>query len=36
MERKWWHNKVAYQIYPKELFMIPTATESVICQESPF
>ena len=20
MERKWWHNKVAYQIYPKSFY----------------
>lgn len=29
MKRKWWHDKVAYQIYPKS-FLIPMAMESEI------
>ena len=29
MEKKWWHDKVAYQIYPKS-FMILTETASEI------
>ena len=24
MKKQWWHDKVAYQIYPKKLFMILT------------
>ena len=33
MERKWWHDKVFYQIYPKA-FMIPTGTASETFRES--
>lgn len=32
MERKWWHDKVAYQIYPKS-FLTQTGTESEIFPE---
>ena len=32
MTRKWWHDKVAYQIYPR-VFMIPMGTESEIYRE---
>ena len=32
MEKKWWHEKVAYQIYPKS-FMTQTVTESGISRE---
>lgn len=30
MQKKWWHDKVAYQIYPKS-FAIQTEMGSVIC-----
>ena len=33
MERKWWHDKVVYQIYPRA-FMIPTEMGSGISRES--
>ena len=27
MVKKWWNEKVAYQIYPKSFFMIPMEME---------
>ena len=32
MKKKWWHDKVAYQIYPKSF--LDTNGESGICGES--
>lgn len=32
MKRKWWHDKVAYQIYPKS-FLDSDGTGLVICGE---